>query len=128
MFNLPNYKILRVSKDMLGHYLKVRIELLDEPIQIRWDVDELTYDEIRSITRRNYFDSLAKDFHFELLPYSSSYKDELNNTAYEGMIRCVQGDRAKRIEFICSEQFAGNLEWLRHPERNVKDLELVRWK
>ncbi|MDW0114846.1 hypothetical protein QT711_16745 [Sporosarcina saromensis] len=127
VFNLPNYKILLVSKDQLGHYLKVRIELQDGPIDIRWDVDELTYGEIRSITRNNYFDSLAKDYYFELLPFASAYKDELNKPTYEGTIRCVQGDRAKRIDFICSEQFAGNLEWLRQQERTVNDLAIVRW-
>lgn len=128
MLNLPNFKILQVSRDLKGAYIIIIVELPDGSIQIRWDVDEFTYEEIKGITARNYFDSLAKGYYFELLPYINTYSDQVRKVAFESHIRCVQGDRAKRIDFMCSERFAGNLEWIRQEVREVEDLKHVEWK
>jgi hypothetical protein len=44
-----------------------------------------------------------------------------------GNLRCVQRRQAARIEFECSEKFAGNMEWLRNEVRSFKDIKHLLW-
>lgn len=37
--NLPNFRIIEVSKDEKGRYMKLEIQLPDELSIIRWDLD-----------------------------------------------------------------------------------------
>ena len=124
MINHKNFKILAISKDEMGKSMKLEIELPDGTITIRWALDNFTYRRIKEITSRNYFDSLSTAYRFELVSYYISCYD----SSYRGYIRCIQADRAKRIEFICSENFAGNMEWFRKEIQSIADIQHLAWE
>ncbi|KXH87587.1 hypothetical protein AU377_02820 [Sporosarcina sp. HYO08] len=125
--NLQNYELLKVAKDVEGGYCKVKLNLSDGPIIIRWGLDEYTYENMKKTVSRNYFDSLAKQYRFELLPYETAILDAEQWTVFKAHIRCVQGDRACRIDFPCSETFAGNLRWIRTEVTSINDLQHLEW-
>jgi hypothetical protein len=127
--NLSNFRIIEVSKDKAGRYIKLDIRLPDGDCIVRWDLDEFTYKQIKEIVSKKYFDSLAIDYLYELVPYSLTYQEKPNSHPYyRGVIRCVQGDRAARIEFPCSERFAGNMVWFRQEVNKVEDLKYLIWE
>lgn len=120
---IGNFKILTVSKDIQGPYMKMKVTLSDGTSTIRFGLDEPTYENIKEIVSKNYFDSLAKGYRFELLPYYATYQ-EIDNSkpVFMGSIRCIQDQRAKNIQFPCTERFAGNLEWFKHAVYSTEDI------
>ncbi|MGD6842520.1 hypothetical protein ACQCVH_08335 [Bacillus infantis] len=127
--NLNNFQILDVSKDQIGRYLKLKVELPDGDSVIRWGLDEFTYRQMKEIVSKKYFDSLAIGYHYELAPYVGTYKKNPKEPpGYRGAIRCIQGNRAARIEFPCSSKFAGNMEWFRKEVSGVSDLQHLSWE
>ncbi len=125
---LSNFLIEKVSKDDLGKFLKLHIQLPDGHCVIRWGLDEFTYLQMNKIVSNKYFDPLAVDYKYELVPYVSTYHDRKNNSTYfKGVIRCIQGRRIARVEFICSDQFAANMEWFKKEVRNAEDVRHVLW-
>ncbi|WP_417900203.1 hypothetical protein ABN702_08135 [Bacillus haimaensis] len=67
--NHKNLRIIKVSNDRNGHLMKLEITLFDGIAIIRWGLDEFTAKGIKEIVSRIYFDSLEKEYHYELLPY-----------------------------------------------------------
>jgi hypothetical protein len=127
--NLNNFQILDVSKDQIGRYLKLKVQLPDGDSIIRWGLDELTYRQIKEVVSKKYFDSLAIDYQYEMLPYAWTYKESLKEPpGYKGAIRCIQGNRAARVEFTCSSKFAGNMEWFKNEVNRVEDIEHLLWE
>lgn len=127
--NLPNFRIIEVSKDEKGRYMKLEIQLPDEQSIIRWDLDQFTYTRIKKLVSKKHFDSLATDYSYELLSYASSHQEKANSIpTFVGIIRCIQGNRSIRIEFTCSERFAGNMAWFRNEIQNKEDLKHLIWQ
>ncbi|WP_404469792.1 hypothetical protein [Sutcliffiella horikoshii] len=127
--NHENLKILQASKDRFGSHLKLEVTLPDERIVIRWGLDDEDYLKIRDIVKGNYFDNLEAGYHYELLPYVVVSLNKPNGKQkFLANLRCVQGQKAARIEFECSERFAGNIEWFKKEVRCIKDLEHLKWE
>lgn len=127
-FNQKNLKIIKVSKDRNGHFMKLEITLSDGIAIIRWGLDEFTSKRIKEIVSRNYFDSLEKEYHYELLPYVGTCVEKpKGERKFIGHVRCVQRRQAARIEFECSEKFAGNMEWLKKEVRTLNDIKHLFW-
>ncbi|WP_186580281.1 hypothetical protein [Aquibacillus kalidii] len=122
------FRILDVSKDKIGRYLKVEIELGDGSGIIRWGLDQYTYSKLKEAVSTRYFDSLAADYRYELAPYYSSVKKTPNSsTTYLCHVRCVQGKRATSISVSCSEKFAGNMEWFQNEVSTIADIKHLEW-
>lgn len=127
--NLPNFRIIEVSKDEKGRYMKLEIQLPDELSIIRWDLDQFTYKRIKELVSKKHFDSLATDYTYELVSNASSKQEKANSIpTFVGIIRCLQGNRSIRIEFTCSERFAGNMAWFRNEIQNKDDLKHLIWQ
>lgn len=127
--NHENLKILQASKDHFGSHLKLEVTFGDGTIVIRWGLDEIDFLRIIEIIKSNYFDSLEQGYHYELLPYVGVCLDKPNGKQkFLANLRCVQGKKAARIEFECSDRFAGNLEWFKKEVRCLKDLDRLRWE
>lgn len=127
--NHENMKILKASKDHFGSHLKLEVILPDGKIVIRWGLDDKDYLRIRDIVKDNYFDNLEAVYHYELLPYVVISLDKPNGKqTFLANLRCVQGQKAARIEFECSERFAGNIEWFKKEVRCIQDLENLKWE
>ena len=108
--------------------MKLEIQLPDGPSIIRWILDQFTYMQIKEVVSKKHFDSLAIDYRFELVPYTTSYQEKPENIhTFKGIIRCLQGDRSMRIEFICSERFAGNMAWMKNVVRHTDDIKHLIW-
>lgn len=60
-FNHKNLRIIKVSNDRNGHFLKLEIILSDGIAIIRWGLDKITSKRIKEIVSINYFDSLEKE-------------------------------------------------------------------
>ncbi|WP_244951598.1 hypothetical protein [Sutcliffiella horikoshii] len=124
-----NMKILKASIDCFGSHLKLKITLPDGNIVIRWGLADEDYLRIRNIIKENYFDSLEGEYHYELLPYVVVSLDKPNGKQkFLASLRCVQGKKAARIEFECSERFAGNIEWFKKDVRCIQDLKHLKWE
>ncbi|KMJ57674.1 hypothetical protein AB685_15670 [Bacillus sp. LL01] len=127
--NHENMKILKASKDTIGSHLKLEVTLPDGSIIIRFGLDEVDYIKIRDIVKKNHFDSLEAEYHYELLPYIGvSLDKQKGEQKFIANVRCVQGQKAARIEFECSERFAGNMEWFKRDVRCLRDLEHLKWE
>jgi hypothetical protein len=129
LINLSNFRIVEVSKDKVGLYIKLDVQLPDGDCIIRWELDDFTYKQIKEVVSRKHFDSLAINYLFEIVPYVSTYQEKPKSQPYyKGVIRCIQGNRAARIEFPCSERFAGNMEWFRKEVKKVEDIKHLGWE
>ncbi|WP_226683205.1 hypothetical protein [Sutcliffiella horikoshii] len=127
--NHQNLKILKASKDPFGSHLKLSVILPDGIIVIRWGLADEDYLRIRDIIKENYFDSLEAGYQYELLPYVVVSLDKPNGKQkFLANLRCVQGNKAARIEFECSQRFAGNIEWFKKEVRCIQDLEHLKWE
>ena len=127
--NLPNFRIMEVSKDAKGTYIKLEIQLPAGLSIIRWDLDQFTYTRIKELVSKKHFDSLATDYTYELLSNASSYQERAKSIpTFVGMIRCLQGNRSIRIEFTCSERFAGNMAWFQNEIQNKDDIKHLIWQ
>lgn len=127
--NLDNFRIVEVSKDKVGLYIKLDVQLPDGDCIIRWDLDDFTYKQIKEVVSRKHFDSLAINYLYEIVPYVSTYQEKTKSQPYyRGVIRCIQGNRAARIEYPCSERFAGNMEWFRKEVKKVEDIKHLVWE
>lgn len=127
--NHPNLKILKTSKDRFGSHLILEVILPDGIIVIRWGLEDEDYKKIRDVVIKSYFDNLESVYHYELLPYVGVSLDKPNGKQkFLANLRCVQGKKAARIEFECSERFAGNMEWFKKDVRCIKDLEHLKWE
>ncbi|WP_413306295.1 hypothetical protein AA0X95_05485 [Bacillus sp. 1P10SD] len=127
--NLNKIRIVEVSKDKIGSYIKLDVQLPDGDCIIRWDLDELTYKNIKEVVSKKHFDSLAIDNRYEIRPYISTYQERPNSQPYfKGVISCIQGNRVARVEFPCSERFAGNMEWFRKEVKKVEDIKHLFWE
>lgn len=63
-----------------------------------------------------------------MLPYVSSYQEKPKSVPlFYGCVRCIQGNRAKRIEFNCSGRFAGNMEWFKKDVQKMDDIKHLIW-
>lgn len=126
--NHKNMKVLKASRDTLGTHLQLEVTLPDGKCMIRWGLDEVDYINIKDIIKKNYFDSLNAEYHYEILPYISVSLDKpKGKQKFIARVRCVQGQKAAKIEFECSERFAGNMEWFRQEVRGLEDVESLRW-
>ncbi|WP_404448600.1 hypothetical protein LG307_04690 [Sutcliffiella horikoshii] len=124
-----NLKILKASKDRFGSHLKLEAKVADGTVVIRWGLDDVDYLKIRDVVKNNYFDTLESGYHYELLPYIGVSLDKPNGKpTFLANLRCVQGQKAARIELECSEKFAGNIEWFKKDVRCIKDLEHLEWE
>ncbi|WP_141432193.1 hypothetical protein [Bacillus sp. 03113] len=124
-----NFKIINVSRDSLGRFMKLQLPLVEGEFMIRWALDEFTYLQIKQIFSTKYFDSLAKGYRYELVSFYSHHLEKTDNkTIYKGSIRCILPDRSMNIPFVCSPQFAGNMEWLTHVAKNLQDIEHLKWE
>ena len=127
--NLPNFRIIEVSKDEKGRYMKLEIQLPDGLSIIRWDLDQFTYMRIKELVSKKHFDLLATDYTYELLSNARSYQEKANCIPrFVGIIRYLQGNRSIRIEFTCSERFAGNMAWFQNEIQNKDDLKHLIWQ
>lgn len=127
--NQENIRILNVSKDTTGCHLKLKITLPDGSAVIRWGIEEMDYKRLRDILSSNYFDSLEVHYHYELLTFIGVSLDKpKGEKKFIASLRCVQGQKVAKIEFECSERFAGNMEWFRQEVRSLEDLESLRWE
>ncbi len=127
--NEENFKVLKASKDTLGSHLQLEVTLPDGKCIIRWGLDEVDYMRIKDIVKKNYFDILDAEYYYEILPYVSVSLDKpKGKQKFIASVRCVQGQKAAKIEFECSERFAGNMEWFRQEVRGLEDLESLRWE
>lgn len=128
MIGMKNLRILDISKDRLGRYLKLKIELSDGDIVIRWGLDDYTYQKIKKVVSTRYFDSLATDYRYELAPYYGCVKKtQQSSTTYECRVRCIQGERATSISVSCSGKFAGNMEWFNKEVSKKADIQHLEW-
>ncbi|MGP7816616.1 hypothetical protein ACTXGU_05655 [Niallia sp. 01092] len=124
-----NFKIIKVSRDELGSFMKVTLPLIEGDFIIRWALDEFTYLQMKQIVSTKYFDSLAKGYQFELVPHYSHHLEKADDeTIYKCSIRCVLPDRGKNIPFVCSPQFAGNMKWLTHVVKSRHEIEHLDWE
>lgn len=127
--NLPNFRIMEVLKDAKGRYMKLEIQLPDGLSIIRWDLDQFTYIRIKELVSKKHFDPIATDYTYELVSNTSSYQERPKSIPmYVGIIRCLQGNRSIRIEFTCSERFAGNMAWFKNEIQNKDDLKHLIWQ
>ncbi|MCA1319577.1 hypothetical protein LC085_06590 [Bacillus tianshenii] len=109
--------------------MKLELSLSDGNATIRWGLNHLDFKKIRDIVSKNYFDSLEKEYHYELLPYvGTKIEYPKGPQTFIGNVRCIQGIKAARIEFICSEQFAGNMEWLKLEVRCTEHVKHLLWE
>jgi hypothetical protein len=127
--NLNNFQILDVSKDQIGRYLKLKVHLPNGDCVIRWGLDELTYRQIKEVVPKKNFDSLARDYSYEMVPYVSIHQEKPKSQPnYRGAIRCIQENHAAKVEFPCSSKFAGNMEWFRKEVSGVEDVKHLLWE
>ncbi|MCA1030921.1 hypothetical protein LCL95_07810 [Bacillus timonensis] len=127
--NLNNFRIVELSKDKFGRYIKLNVQFPEGDCIIRWDLDEFTYKQIKEVVSKKHFDSLAIHYLYEIVPYVSTYQENPMSTPYyRGVIRCIQGNRAAKIEFPCSKRFAGNMEWFRKEVKKVEDIKHLVWE
>ncbi|MGM0835144.1 MAG: hypothetical protein ACQEV7_03240 [Bacillota bacterium] len=128
-FNHKNLRIIKVSNDRNGNFMKLAITLSDGFAIIRWSLDDFTFKRIKEIVFMNYFDKLEKEYHFELVPIvETCVENPKGERKFIGNVRCVQRRQAARIEFECSEKFAGNMEWLKREVRSLKDIKHLFWE
>ena len=127
VINFPNFKIIEVSKDAKGRYVKLEIQLLEGLSIIRWELDQFTFLQIKEVVSKKHFDSLATDYSYELVPYTKGYQEN-NIPTFNGIIRCIQGNRMLRIEFVCSKRFAGNMVWFTNEVQNIDDIKHLLWR
>lgn len=124
-----NFKIITVSRDALGSFMKITLPLIEGDFIIRWALDDFSYLQIKQLVSTKYFDSLAKGYRYELVSYYSSHLENLGaEMIHKGYIRCILPDRGKNIPFLCSPQFAGNMEWLTHVAKSRHEIEHLDWK
>jgi hypothetical protein len=127
--NIPNFRIMEISKDAKGRYMKLEIQLPDGQSIIRWELDQFTYTQIKRMVSKKHFDSLATDYRYELVPYTNGYQELPKSTpTFNGIIRCIQGNRSIRLEFICSQRFAGNMAWFRNEVQNIDGIKHLKWR
>ncbi|KPB03279.1 hypothetical protein AAV98_18210 [Bacillus sp. CHD6a] len=128
-YNHENLKILQASKDHFGSHLKLEVTFPDGTIVIRWGLDDIDYLKIIDIVKSNYFDSLEKDYYFELMPYVVVSLDKpYGQQKLLANLRCIEPKKAAKIQFECSDRFAGNLEWFKKEVRCLQDLDHLRWE
>ena len=127
VINFPNFRIIEVSKDVKGRYVKLEIQLPEGLSIIRWELDQFTFLQIKEVVSKKHFDSLATDYSYELVPYTKGYQEN-NIPTFNGIIRCIQGKRMIRIEFVCSKRFAGNMVWFTNEVQNIDDIKHLLWR
>ncbi len=126
--NHKNFKVIEVSRDRIGLYCKLEVKLPDGTLVIRWGLDHFTYKQIKNVTSKSHYDSLATHDYFELLPYVVSFQERPKSTpVYYGYLRFIQGNQARKVQFTCSELFAGNMEWFRKDVRGINDIGHLDW-
>jgi len=125
--NFSNFRIMEVSKDAKGRFMKLEIQLPDELCIIRWELDQFSYLQIKEVVSKKHFDSLATDYNYELVPNTNGYQENSIPT-FNGIIRCIQGNRTMRIEFVCSKRFAGNMAWFRNEVQQIDDIKHLIWR
>ncbi|WP_342543260.1 hypothetical protein MHH33_06430 [Paenisporosarcina sp. FSL H8-0542] len=57
---LDKLRILEISKDKIGRYVKFRATLADGTLDFRCELDALTYKHLRESVSKKYFDSLLQ--------------------------------------------------------------------
>jgi len=127
---LQRLAILKVSRDEIGRYVKFKANLSDGTLEFRCELDAQTYKHLRKAVDTKYFDSLATEYHYDLiLTYQRNEMVDSDSTGlpFKGVIRCTQGDRAIQMEFPCSERFAGNMEWFRKEVKSIEDIQHLAW-
>lgn len=127
--NHENMTILNIAKDPHGPHLKLEVTLPDGKAVIRWGLVEADYSKLRDIVTHNHFDRLDGNYYYELVPFTGVNLDKAKGKQkFIASVRCVQGQKAAKIEFECTERFAGNMEWFRLEVKGLKDLESLRWE
>ena len=121
------FGIIDIAKDELGRYARLEVKLVDGISEIRCELDSITYRYLKAAVSKKYFDSLATGYRYELILYYQQNDNGDAGTPYKGLIRCLQGDRSIKVEFPCSERFAGNLEWFGKEVKTTKDIEHIKW-
>ncbi|MCM3724620.1 hypothetical protein M3226_02745 [Neobacillus cucumis] len=125
---LPQFEILKISKDDIGRYAKIKAIYLDGKITIRWGLDSLTYVNLKSVFSARVFDRMPNlNYEYKLLNFYSSSRNPDETRDYSGFIECILGKQTKQIEFKCSETFAGNIEWMSRVKR-CEELNHLKWK
>lgn len=127
---LQRLAILKVARDEIGRYVKLNATLSDGTLEFRCELDAQTYKHLRKAVDTKYFDSLATEYHYDLILISQ--RNEVVNSdstdlPYKGVIRCTQGGRAIQMEFPCSERFAGDMEWFRKEVESIDDIQHLAW-
>jgi len=102
---LDKLKILEISNDKIGRYVKLRATLADGTLDFRCELDALTYKYLRESVSKKYFDSLASGYQYDLILISQHTHENLD-LPFKGLIRCTQGNRAIQVEFPCTERFS----------------------
>lgn len=124
---LQRLAILKDSRDEIGRYVKFNASLVDGTLDFRCELDAATYKHIRKAVDIKYFDSLATEYHYDLILTYQSIELVETELPYKGVIRCTQNDRAIQVEFPCSERFAGNIEWFRKEVKSIEDIQHLAW-
>jgi hypothetical protein len=120
---LPILDILEVSFDTIGKYIKINGHFEDGEIILRWGIDQLTFRNLRSSIEKKYFDDMVGvKYTFRLLKGYSFKIDEIGKKIYVARLECFCDHKNKEIEFVCTELFAGNMEWF----KNIKKIEEIR--
>lgn len=117
--NSSSVEILIIHEDYFGPFARIRVELLDGSIDIRWGLDRYTYEHLRKVAdfgaKANYQCRL-------LLKSISSHAA----SGHVGSLMSQVGTQWVRLEFSCSKLFVSNLEWLRGV-RSVNELRSLAW-
>ncbi len=124
---LPSFEILDLNIDSDGRYLKIRAELEDGCITIRWGLDKYTFGKLKKAISIRHFDNMPGLHYIYRLSRDCTILQRNNEMIHVGTVECIFGDKRKNIEFSCSVQFASNLNWLRTEVKSVKDLKHLDW-
>ena len=117
---------MEISKDTLGCFAKINAIYSDGEIIIRWGLDYLTYTNIkRAISTRPFSVMPNLEYKYRLLDFGFSNNSN-GSKDYFGTVECILEKQTKTIEFKCSENFAGNIKWMKEVN-SIDELEHIKW-
>ncbi len=120
----PSLEIRQVNKDDIGPYVKVRVTLADEKINIRFGLDEFTYIHLDRLLHELFKGHFPSDYYKCFLSFET---EPAPNFTFTGWVVCQLGAQKTRLSFECSELYISNLQWLKSID-SLADLESLSWE
>jgi peptidoglycan-N-acetylglucosamine deacetylase len=120
----PSLEILQFNQDDVGPYIRIRVTIADEQIDIRFGLDEFTYIHLRKLLKALFPEHFPSEQYKCFLSFDTHSAPGYTHT---GWIVCKLGAQNTRLSFECSELYKSNLEWLKNID-DITDLEDLSWE